>query len=325
MLIAWNYPHVFKQALNSTKRGETLDQALVKLMGYAPRTLAVVLAHEWGVSPEMLQAMGSTQSKLSGKEQQAAALLAKSCQVSEMLAQAAHPELYPNAGRQWDGVKQEIENILGPDALLRIEQRLRAYTQPYLGTKYKQFEKLGIFKPLAKSALEKPIPAKAEVKAVLGYDDILPEDLRAALAQLYAKIDAQHPDKRNLLVFAEKIVPAGGFEGGCIATFDFESSELMPRYRFGKCSLPDMRVSCAALQPTLNPLAEAFRTGQPVIEHDQWNANGLGYVSQVFGEIQRVGVLYLELSAGLNSRERREVLRRFFALRRALMDCLGVK
>jgi hypothetical protein len=332
-LIVWNYPHVFRQALWGVKRGETLDQALHALLGYSPRMLSLVLAKEWGLSGELLYAMGDKdvlpESGDPGRDKVrvAAEVLLKSCEVGEVLAQASHPESYPKAFKRWEDAKQSIEGALGPYGLRLIETRLRSSLQSYMQAHSRALERL-IKLPLGGVGESQDGAAEAGIANNLEQDtgeSGSPVALREKLAVFYKGLAPGRPSKENVLVFAEELVPCAGFSGGCIFMYDFECSQLMARYRFGACSLGNEKIPCSPLLPTINPIAEAFRSDRPVFEHNPWHERETSYVAQAFGSIQRVGVQYLEIGRELNEVSNSELLKLYRALRQALQDCLGVR
>ena len=57
-LIAWNYPSVFKKAVEKTKAGLELDVAISEQLGFSPSLFAVNLVQKWGLSERKCYSFG---------------------------------------------------------------------------------------------------------------------------------------------------------------------------------------------------------------------------------------------------------------------------
>lgn len=329
-LIAWNYPHIFRQAIVSVQDGEKLDSALLRLLGYSPRTLAIALAKDWGCTDELMYAVGEKNAlpvgddERSAKIRRAAEVISKSCEVGELLARASHPEINRSDENDWREARRAVEAALGPGGMSLIDERVRSACRSYLHSQGDIISKITSFRlggSNAPSAIAEALPP-AQSQQI----DPIPPHLRERLKTLYRHIDPKSLKRESVLIFSQEVVPAAGFSGGCILMFDFESSELVPRFRFGECNIGTQRIPCAALAPSLNPVAEAFRSDRPVVDYNPWSDQKyIGYVAQAFGVIQRVGVLYLEIGREHEASTNEEVMRLFQVLRKSLQDCLGVK
>lgn len=329
-LIAWNYPHILRHALVEIQRGVSLDEAMLKQLGYSPRMLALAVARDWGFGDEILFALGDKRAQVHSEDPRtkrvhtASELIGKMCEIGETLAQASHPEMYPQARGNWGDAKRKIEGILGSKGLSIIEDRFRLFCKGYLLAHNEQIARLAQL-PMPLIALDHPPTPESHERPDTAVQ-VCPAPLREQLTRLYDEIGPAKPKKEAVLSFAQKVVPVAGFSGGCIFMYDLEHTVLIPRFRFGELSLPQQRVKCSALESYVHPAAEAFRSDHPIMEFNPWSEeSGLGYVVQAFGALQRVGVLYLEIGRALEHSNRDEVLFLFQTLRKALQDCLGVR
>ncbi len=331
LLITWNYPHIFRLACRSARSIGSLDAALCTHLGYSPRTLGILIAREWGLPVSFRHALGDSDACFDAadpshaKALRAAEILKTSCEVGELLAQANYPDLYPEGKRKWTETRRKLETALGPAALNIIHQRLGVYAKEYLlanQSAFQSLQQLPVEVHHSQQMVEQPCTSHSSSPPD---DDPASPELLAVIRELYSSIDPTRPQKKNVLNFTQTVVPMAGFPGGCIYMYDFESSELIPRYRFGSCPPATERVKLSALGPSIHPVAEAFRGNHAVMEHNPWHDHDIGYVAQTFGNIQRVGVFYLQIGPELADEHTDTILKLFGRMRKVLMDCLGVR
>ncbi len=69
-LIAWNYPHVYNRVITGILPGQNPDELLGKMLGFSPQLLALTVAREWKLAPEILRGMGDRDSKAADLEEE---------------------------------------------------------------------------------------------------------------------------------------------------------------------------------------------------------------------------------------------------------------
>ena len=329
ILIAWNYPQVYHTALTNLRPGADIDVSLSQALGFSPVMLAMALANEWGLAPEF-NAVWSGQETLNSSgtaplsnTTELLKRLRKICEVSEVLARANAPDLYPQAEHDWQTAKREIVAMLGSENLGLIQRQVRENCENYVAHYPQLFDGLAEFNP------PKRIDARLKAKAIREnpYLCHCPPTLRNKLLALYAGFDSDRVSRDNLLVLINEIIPQAGYSGGSIYVLDPGTNLLMPRVKIGEVHLlTPAPVSCTANIGMDAAIAAAFCCAGPILEQvDDDDGEVECYVAGVIGEERKIGVLYLEIPALLGPLgEEANRLLRFKAIRRALIDCLNL-
>ncbi|RMG41992.1 MAG: HDOD domain-containing protein, partial [Candidatus Dadabacteria bacterium] len=100
VLIAWNYPGQYREAVNSLEKGDNLDFKLAERLGFSPTLLAIRVLQSWGLTSVSCASVGLVDDLeeeeweiLEGIGENVTAL----CKIGETLARASAPEIYPDA------------------------------------------------------------------------------------------------------------------------------------------------------------------------------------------------------------------------------------
>ena len=328
ILIAWNYPQVYHSALTSLSSGVDIDLALSQTLGFSPVMLAMAVANEWGLAPEFNAVWGRQEgaaenTSASGTTRELLRRLKKICEVSENLARANAPELYPQAEHDWQAARGEIVALLGSENLGVIQRQLRENCENYAAHYPQLFENLADLDPPRRIEARRKALAARENPYLLHCHP----PLRNKLLELYSRLDPHRVRRENLLSLIHEIIPAAGYSGGVIYVLDPGTALLMPRVKFGEVRLlKSQPVSCNSSSGMEAAVAAAFGCAGPILEQvDHEAAEVEGYVAGVIGEKRKVGVLYLEIPMASTPRgEEHKRLLRFKAVRRALIDCLNL-
>ncbi len=328
-LIAWNYPHVYKRAISTLKADENLDLVLSRTLGFSPTLLALKIARDWGLSSEIRLSMGD--SSVVAPDVDSSALrfagetLEKICEVGEALARASDPEHYPSAAHDWEDAKLEIQRALGRDGIKIVQEKLtencKAYAK-FLPDVFGQPNEM--IKPLS---LRTSSDGGRTLYNNNPYLRHCPEHLQTELKQLYSKMDGVTISREVIDKLSKQIMPQSGFVRGCIFLIEPDSLTLVPRLIVGNTSLARFKpVRYLGSAIHYDPVAAAFNCKNPIMEENVViNDENVSYVAGVLGDMQKAGVLYLEIADFLLRDRNLNVTSIYKALRQTLNDCLNLR
>lgn len=320
-MIAWNYPRLYTKAVSELDEGKTVDQVLDRVLGFSPMLLGLSLAREWNIVPELRIALGDSHGSktIDAKEQaeveRRGRALHKICEVSEALARAQSGEKYPGARADWLTARSEIERRLGKDGFLLLEEKIRESCSHYLQAMP------ALLRPAEETPLERQSkPESLEQKLRRNsYLQYCPPKVRQSLQELYTALKPDTIDKDNVRLLANELFPAAGFNRGCFYSYDPAEKNLIPRLAVGISGLSEYEV--VGLD-TNDAVAEIFRKGGTMYQQDTWDIANPARILSAYGDIQRVGVLRVELSQSLAKLSEEQCLLLLKAFRQTLMDVL---
>lgn len=329
-LIAWNYPHVYRRVIASLPPGESPDEMLGRMLGFTPRLLALTVAHRWKLSDNVLLAIDPsfTQSSPDPAARRSGEILAKICELGEAFAQNLDEGANSKSGL-WQEALNEITSRLGTSGI----EKLRAAVQVNLSSFARRYP----------SALDWSRPApqgetSSTLKtATLSSLELFEQNLyirrcstveQAEFRALYEACTPGSLSKEPLEILKRRVIPSLGFERGCIFLIEPDSMNLLPRLPLGNASLLDYRpLRFSSTQSAFDPIVAAFSSKTPTIEEKE--VPGVGrvmYIACSLGDLQRIGVLYLELGHEQIARRRgTNPLVAFKAVRQALSDILTIR
>lgn len=328
-LIAWNYPHVYKRAVSTLKADENLDIVLSRTLGFSPTLLAVRLAREWGLSSEIRLGMGDS-SVLSPDHEQnqlrfSGETLDKICEVGEALARASDPEHYPSAAHDWEDAKTEIQKALGREGMKIVQEKLSENCKAYSKLLPDVFgQPTEMIKPLSLRTNSDGGRALLHNNPYLRH---CPEHLQSELKQLYSKMDGVTISREVIDKLSKQILPQSGFVRGCIYLIEPDSMNLVPRLLIGNSTLARFKpVRYLGAAVDFDPVAAAFNCRNPIMEENVViNEQTVSYVAGVLGDMQKAGVLYLEIADFLLRDRNLNVTSIYKALRQTLNDALNLR
>lgn len=322
-LIAWNYPSVYTDAVESIGQAGNLDLAIAAILGYTPGLLAARVVGDWGFPAEVLQTLELEESARADDEEIlgacAAPTIATLCRIGERLARAARPTVYPSAERDWRSAREALEARLGPDALRVIKaiflENCAAVVRncPTIFTAASALDDLhsrGTTR-LERLVARNPFIERCEAP------------LRERLEALYrALAESSDVDGEFILALAHEIAPLGGYSAGLIYTPEPGVRLLLPRLTFG--APVTHPVEPVKLEVISDPVALAFENFGPVIHEHPSPGGNIISVAGVLGYSQRVGVTYFEISAARYRSNTELYARHFRALTRSFNECLQI-
>ena len=330
-LIAFNYPHVYAKSLAALKPGKKLDAILGATLGFTPWLLGVAMARKMGLSPLLRASMGDTAALEDisdpverGQVSHTADSLVKICEVGEALARASDPKHYPTAATDWEAANTAVVSMLGNDGMRHIQERLKANCRAYTQSAPDLFKLPASIVPttLAAEPVEKPATKRENPFARQ-----CPPPVRAALENLYQKLEGGHVSRELLQQLVRELIPAAGFVRGCVFLAEPDSMRLTPRLAVGTDDIRRYReVDYASASSGFDPVASAFRCRTPIHEQNGSIGDTTGsYVAGQLGNAQKIGVLYLEPTTELQGSLKSDPILLFKALRQTLHDCLNLQ
>jgi len=324
-LVAWNYPHLYAQAMAQIKEEVNADQVFNRVLGFSPQVLGIAFARKWNLLPELRAAVGDEKAledcDEAAKErvEQVGATLEKLCEVGECLARAQHPELYPSARSDWMRAKHEVESRIGLDGLSTIFEQAKKYCHHY------EVQAPEVFVQHTREELaERFENASPEVLLQDNrYIFACAKGTQYQLRELYKTLPEEGPGAEQIKLLARQVMPNAGFTRGCIYVFDPETLLLMPRLSVGESTLNEFKpVDPSPAAAEEDHVVWAYRSEQLVVRSHKLDDPTHVTICGSYGRIQRAGVLVLESDPEYFQAEGGEPREVFEAMRNSLMACL---
>ncbi len=336
MLVAWNYPGSFQKALSAVlATGNDIESELAKIVGFAPALLGYEVTLHWNTNVELSKALGWTrelprqtpqnfpESLEMTEARKKAEKVARFCELGELVARVNNQQHYPKAVEEWKSVEREIQSILGPDGLDIIGEHVRGMCKNLI--------------PLSSSIFGADINPDASAKKATSeyiaklidqnsYVKRCPKHLQTEFKEVYEHLVQGEVSSQGVNMLVSRLIPAAGFVRGCIYLMDGSTAQLVPRVRIGDSSGRQYKpVPCSAGGERSNPISEAFHCATPLKQERAFLHNDIvSHVSGKFGNNDRGGVLYLEMSERLLLQENHTAVVYFKAIRQCLDDCLSL-
>jgi hypothetical protein len=328
-LVAWNYPRIYSKALTSASKGEgELEELLFKTLGYSPLELGVRSSLDWCHHADT-QAVLGVEDFLGGLGSdpditQQAEKFREFCEAGEVLAKMHDPEYFPKAISRWSRVSRDIEKYLGPSGLQLIQARVEQQGSGYLS--------------LVPAALKLDLNPENALKVAVGniserlfegngYAAKCPTFFAEQFRNLYRHIVPGQPSPTAIKELVEHVIPNVGFLRGCVYLVDQKKLQAVPMLRIGDGPIDRYRpLSCGDSGRAPHPVVEALSYSAPIIQEDAFlNGGQVSHVTGVFGNEEKLGVLYLEMSPSMRAGDRQQAILYFKAVREALNDCLNMR
>ncbi len=323
-LVAWNYPRIYTKALLSSGKGEgNLETLLLRTLGYSPLELGARSALDWCEHPDTRAVLGQDGGMNGIAVSKQAEKFSQFCEIGEVMAQIHDPEYFPAALASWPKVAAQLEQQLGPEWQALIQAQAEQYSAGY-----------GVLVPGGFKCEINPEGARRDAISHLSlrmfennqFAQKCPPGIADIFKQLYRSVTPGRPSPLAIKEFAEQVVPALGFERGCIYLIDQRKLQAVPMLRIGAVSIDRFRaLNCSNMGGAVHPVVEALSYQTPIIQENAFiNGEQVAHVTGVFGNKEKVGVLYLEMSTELKDGDRAHSLLFFKALREALNACLSM-
>lgn len=321
-LVAFNYPGIFEEALQSLKPNENIETVLAQNLGFTPQMLAYSLLQQWGMAPGYASLLKiPEEERTMGMEKLAGAgnAVSKLYEIGESLARANSPETYPSAARDWEFARAEIEQALGKKGLAQIRRKLRENTKQYIENVPHLFKggivldpEMAIARHWDHEHLRKnPFLAHCH------------NPYRRSMHEMYSQMLTLEQPKECLSLLVKDVLPLAGFEGVCIFTLDPTTEQFIPQLRVGEIEL--RRLEPIKYGDRADPVALAFETSVPAVEHVRQTGDKYRtYLVWLLGYSNRAGVLYAEMEYEKFAEPGVDYLAHFKALSKAFTDCLNL-
>lgn len=318
ILISWNYSDIYKRSLSNVTPSKSLDQLLSSALGFSPRLLALALLNEWGLDIDMSRFLSGAKA-VDPHQESAFNNLTKLCEIGEALARANDPEHYPTAAEDWEKVKEDLELTVGSNGMKAIQDKVRQNGENYTKLFPEMFHVTDNINP------DSHIHDHSE-NLLLANNQFVkhcPPRLRKKLKNFYSLIKPGVIIKEALGMLVKDIIPFAGFEGGYIFTYDPSMGVLLPRTKIGHNVERGMdSVRYEKDQVSGDFIATAFNCTTPIVHND--DTSPTSSITASIGNINKIGVLYLETHQESLMGNDFNLLLHFKAIRQAFNDCFQV-
>jgi len=327
MLICWNYPKVYAQALSLMREsysagGADLDTVLQALLGFSPSLLGAKTAQSWGLSEQAIRPLQMHRGydidpdKFT-REQDKSELLAKISSVGEALARAGNPELYPEAQAHWEGAERVVRKKLGPDGVRLIFQQAEK-----LGEQYCALSPV-LFRMSERSVASAHAFPSEYSKQCYNKNIHLRRCPPAARQQLERIYETLKDSVDDILVrtFFFDVVPKVGFDCSAVFMLDAGRPALVPTFHSGTPKFVKLKpLSLLEGESETHPFREALHRSTPLEGEGIAGGTSRKYFVGSLGSERGIGVVHLELSPGASSEISDNAAVIFQALRQCLHD-----
>ncbi len=325
-LIAWNYPHVYRRALeNSGIVGTTLESEIQKVLGFTPANLALNIIKDWNLSPVINEVLSEQNSDGGNILSDVATSVIEACRIGESLARANDPENYPSALHDWNTAEEAIEKTLGQKGMIKVRETIARNLRAYATASPKTFSipaAENIPNRICRFEYSKKLASKNTF--LEGCSPLLKMQLR----ELYSTFTINEIARDSIQKLIRDIIPGAGFERGCIFMFEQSSNSLIPVLKIG--AIPEELSKNISLKDTGakdNYIVSGYLSTNTVkhVKKNEYGEVENTWFCGGLGEEKRTGVLYLEASNSLISRSETNPEVQFLAIKQCLADCLAIK
>jgi hypothetical protein len=319
VLIAWNYPGLYGDALASVRAGENLDVVLTSRLGFSPQMLATRVLHSWGLGPDACEpfALHDEDDEEVALIDSLGARLGRICKVGEALARANDPERYPSAREDWAYAKKEIEEHLGERGMALVRERCLENIENYLTYLPEAFD--GTF------ILDDAVSGHEQVEATgknNPYIQLCQPQVGREIRSFYLNFKGEKMSRDNICLLVKDTIPSIGYTGGYVYLVDPGLMKLMPLLQIGHPQLrtPDP-VEYSVARSDSDIISIAYHQHDPAMIFKRSPAGRLfNAIAGAFGDSEKLGVVYLEMPRSLSPGPEIELLH-FKAIAWALSDC----
>jgi hypothetical protein len=336
MLVAWNYPGSFQKALAAVMvTGNDIETELAKIVGFEPSHLGYEVTLNWNSCPELKTALGweaafprkegasFKESLETSDSRRKAETTARYCELGEMFARVNNQHHYPKAIQEWRQVEKEIRTLLGENGIALVTENARDLCKKFVSVSAEVFGADISPDHTVRKANTAYIAKLMEDNA---YIRRCPQPLQTQFREVYDHIVQGEVSSTGVNQLVSGLIPNAGFMRGCIFLLDATKAQLVPRVHIGDTRGRQYKpVSCSASGERSNPISEAFHCATPLKQEKVFLHNDVvSHVAGKFGNKEKGGVLYLEMSDRLLREENHTALVYFKAIRQALDHCLNL-
>jgi hypothetical protein len=331
---AYSYPRTFAKGLGSLNSSKNnLEAALFRYLGFSPTMLGIQSAISWSTCPSLLIGVGydtvaggehaALAADLDEELRYTAESIASFCELGEVFARLNDPKHYTVSGKEHERVTTQLTQVLGPRALSVLQERIGVLGANYTTIAPKVFSLDVSQRSAPKGGLS--AHALKLMDRNTNLQKLSPEH-RARFKKMYEQIEDARVSLEATGVLVNEVVQALGFVSGCVYMADPDNVALVPRLKIGPVSLAKFKaLQWSKTSPISHPVLEAVSCSVPIKQENVFMyGENVSHVTGVFGTREKVGVLYLEMSAPLTEADNHQPILRFKAVRQALNDCLNL-
>jgi len=330
-LVAWNYPSTCTKALHEITSAASdspvdFDEEIRRIAGFNPARLGREFLLSWCRNPALELALESNRlnsgdSIFEPEVRELGQGLRTMCEVGEALARVNDPNFYPRAVQRWREIEGTVIYYLGDNGVELIREHVVERYGHYVGFSPKLLS--AAFSPqrqvdvVNRQHAEKLFAANDHVKRC-------PEEIRTEFKGVYDTITCNKVSVDALNGLVGRVVPKAGFLRGCVYILDSKRMVLVPRLRLGEARAY-RPVSCSCGGERSHPVSEAFHCTMPIVEENVFlNGDIVSHVTGKFGNAEKIGILYLEMTEELRDIKPENRILFFKAIRQCLNDCLNL-
>ncbi|MEN9845299.1 MAG: hypothetical protein RIS36_446 [Pseudomonadota bacterium] len=331
-LIAWNYPSVYKEVLDSVDT-QRVEDAIERSLGFSPRELAHVLT----LAPKQGGVVATT--PLDPADQ----IFDHYISVGEALARAEFPETYSSSREDWSYASKYLSENLGRDFSSTIRNVIVANSSAYYKMCPTHFKRLVKFDP-ARHHGARPGLSRIVFNPFVKECSV---EIQEALRALYDTMPDGTPDRASLSAILTTLIPKAGFTGGCLFVANKRSGILTPGRIIGRVRAMEVgpvplwtsqesysnKSSFHQAKSPQGMVERAFVTRRPITERFEHTVETqenpllsipITRFSATVGDKRPMGVLYLEKPFLNVPEEDKIALPTFRALNKTLSDALCI-
>lgn len=309
ILIAWNYPGLYEEALLQHPDPTACSTWLESELGFAPRDLALQVCSSW-ISDEsdisFRQYLDDQEFRACNEE------LFHLCSLGEVLGHACFPQYYRANDHDLAEAFTQLDILGGP---LLISQVQIAFQE--------------IMEALYDAASEAPFPRRTIQLAEHWKPrrDSYSSQFARNLSDFSALLRYEKETRRLVHLFLSELVPSAGFSSAAIYSYVPEEIKLVRRASFGELAPGiEYEIVCETFAGDPGFIELAFESSRTLVQFSTGsNGQPVTGCAVSFGGSDRFGVLYLEFPDILADVESETlVLKQATALKRVLEDALIV-
>jgi hypothetical protein len=300
-LLAWNYPILFTELLESSPTRYSLEDNLHKRLGFSVNDLTSALLPESSNALNEPSLLYSPDTWNPNEEYY---------QVGRIFSRGEISNGSSKWQMDWKGSISYLTSFLGTSYAGLIRKHLNEIAQSYAETAPPIADALRRFNLEPMRDNSKPPLRRAHNSYLQQCQPLVQSSLRA----LYAEMPNGRPEPAIVKTLLNDVIPQAGFTGGCLYVMNVKAQVLSPRKVFGNVrgrnigpvqlsptvasfpsSLKQSRRQTSQVQSSKDSVAAALASERPIVElASNTPQSSITQFSGILGKRMRIGVLYLE-------------------------------
>jgi hypothetical protein len=299
LLVACNYPKIYRDASKEITPDVSIDQALARRLGFTPSALALRVTRDWSLPEELREAIEDREQDIElaslgeSHEKGRAGALTTLCRVGEELARARQPNIYPDSERAWEQSVTAIRMRLGEEGIRRIGERFdfyRALLTRSIPEASAQIKTDGLT-----TGISDANKSLIRAGATLGWMKDCSANFIHEMQIISSAISNGASTSELLMMWRKSLLPSSGFDAGVVFSFEPVLRALIPQLQFGYIRSRDIKP--VALDREIDIVSRAFQAHNPIVRENRTEDGDLvSTISGFFGAPLRLGVVMVESS-----------------------------